>query len=245
MTRDALNNVPDQQVMPEMFIPYTIIGRADELVVLAKGRPEGLMNAVRAQVYAIDKDQPVTDVKTIETMLNEWVYSGPRFNLLLFSIFAALGLVLALLGIYGVISSSVAQRTHEIGIRMALGASFSRVVWMVLGSGMRLVGAGVAAGLLLSLRVGPRAVEAGLEALDFRPIFVCGGLGAGRSGGIVGLFLAGTRGGAHRSDVRVARGVAAEEMVSRTCFAIFGRKVVPLWKGAVTRPGRRLSGSRG
>ncbi|HUE02785.1 MAG TPA: ABC transporter permease [Bryobacteraceae bacterium] len=151
VTRDALNNVPEQQVMPEMFIPYTIIGRADELIVLAKGRPEGLMNAVRAQVYGIDKDQPVTDVKTIETMLNEWVYSGPRFNLLLFSIFAALGLVLALLGIYGVISSSVAQRTHEIGIRMALGASFSRVVWMVLGSGMRLVAAGVGAGLLLSL----------------------------------------------------------------------------------------------
>ena len=109
------------------------------------------MNAVRSQVYSIDKDQPVTDVKTIETMLNDWIYASPRFNLLLFSIFAAMGLLLALLGIYGVISSSVSQRTHEIGIRMALGANFSRVIGMVLASGMRLVGVGVALGLVLSV----------------------------------------------------------------------------------------------
>jgi putative ABC transport system permease protein len=151
VTRDTLNNVPEQEAMPELFIPYTITGIADTLIVVAKGRPDALIGAIRAQVYAIDKDQPVTDVKTIETMLNDWVYSSPRFNLLLFSIFAALGLLLALLGIYGVISSSVAQRTHEIGIRMALGASFSRVIQMVLASGMRLVGAGVALGLILSV----------------------------------------------------------------------------------------------
>lgn len=151
VTRDTLNNVPEQQAMPELFIPYTITGIADTLIVVTKGRPDALISAVRAQVYAIDKDQPVTDVKTIETMLNDWVYASPRFNLLLFSIFAALGLLLALLGIYGVISSSVAQRTHEIGIRMALGASFSRVIQMVLASGMRLVGTGVALGLILSV----------------------------------------------------------------------------------------------
>ena len=151
VVRDTLNNLPEEQALPELFIPYTITARADELILLAKGRPDPLMSAVRAQVYAIDKDQPVTDVKTIETMLNDWIYSGPRFNLLLFSIFAALGLSLALLGIYGVISSSVAQRRHEIGIRMALGASFSQVIGMVLNSGMRLVGTGVVVGLILSV----------------------------------------------------------------------------------------------
>jgi putative ABC transport system permease protein len=150
VVRDTLNNVPEEQVMPELYIPYTVTGIADQLVILAKERPDALMNAVRAQVYAIDKDQPVTDVKTMETMLDEWIYSRPRFNLLLFSIFAVIGLLLALLGIYGVISSSVAQRTHEIGIRMALGASFPSVIRMVLASGMRLVGAGVALGLILS-----------------------------------------------------------------------------------------------
>jgi putative ABC transport system permease protein len=151
VVRDTINNAPEQQAMPELYIPYTVTGAADELAILAKGRPDALIGAVRAQVYGIDKDQPVTDVKTIETMLNEWVYSRPRFNLLLFSIFAALGLSLALLGIYGVISSSVAQRTHEIGIRMALGATFARVIRMVLASGMRLVGAGVVLGLVLSV----------------------------------------------------------------------------------------------
>lgn len=151
VVRDTLNNIPEEQAMPELYIPYTLTSLADRLVIRVKGRPETLMNAVRAQVYAIDKDQPVTDVKTMETILNDWVYSRPRFNLLLFSIFAAIGLLLALLGIYGVISSSVAQRRHEIGIRLALGASFPRVIGMVLGSGMRLVGAGVVLGLILSI----------------------------------------------------------------------------------------------
>jgi predicted permease len=154
--RDALNDVPEQEAMPEIYIPYTIVGMSDVLVLSAKGRPDSLISAVRAQVRAIDKDQPVTDVKTIETMLNDWVYSRPRFNLLLFSIFAVLGLLLALLGIYGVISSSIAQRTHEIGIRMALGATFSQIIRMVLIAGMKLVAAGVALGLIgsvLSARV--------------------------------------------------------------------------------------------
>ena len=107
-------------------------------------------------MYSIDKDQPVTDVDTMETLLNQYVYARPRFNLLLFGIFAGLGLLLALLGIYGVISSSVAQRTQEIGIRMALGATLGKVIAMVLSSGMKLVAAGVLLGLvgsLLSVRV--------------------------------------------------------------------------------------------
>jgi putative ABC transport system permease protein len=112
-------------------------------------------------VYSIDKDQPITDVKTVERLLNDWVYSRPRFNLLLFSIFAALGLLLALLGIYGVMTSNIAQRTHEIGIRMALGATFSQVIGMVVSSGMKLIGMGVLLGLagsLLSVRILARQV---------------------------------------------------------------------------------------
>ena len=151
VVRDTVNNAPDPEAMPEVYVPYTLLGFADEFAVLAKGRPDALMNAFRAQVYAIDKDQPVTDVKTMETMLGEWVYSRPRFNLLLFSIFAVLGLLLALMGIYGVISSAVAQRAHEIGIRMALGAGLPQVIRMVLASGMRLVMTGVVLGLIGSV----------------------------------------------------------------------------------------------
>ena len=106
------------------------------------------VSSIRAQILAVDKDQPVTDVRTVESMLNDFVYARPRFNFLLLTIFATIGLSLALLGIYGVISNGVSQRTHEIGIRMALGATFSDVLRMVLSSGLKLVGLGMVAGLV-------------------------------------------------------------------------------------------------
>jgi putative ABC transport system permease protein len=137
--------------MPEIFIPYTVTGAADRLVVLAAGSPALLAGPLRTQVYSIDKDQPVTDLKTIQAMLDQWLYSTPRFNLLLFAIFAAFGLLLALFGIYGVVASSIAHRTREIGIRMALGATVPSVVAMILRWGMKLVGAGVALGIVASL----------------------------------------------------------------------------------------------
>jgi ABC-type antimicrobial peptide transport system permease subunit len=89
-------------------------------------------------------------------MLREYAYSRPRFNLLLFAIFGGLGLVLALAGVYGVMSNLVAQRTPEIGLRIALGAHFHQVIGMILGAGAKLVGAGILLGLigsLLSVRV--------------------------------------------------------------------------------------------
>jgi putative ABC transport system permease protein len=142
--------------MPELYIPYTILGMADYLIVATAGPPSSLANAVRAQVYQVNKNQPVTDVGTLEVMLSEYVYSRPRFNLLLFAIFGGLGLVLAIAGVYGVISNLVAQRTQEIGIRLALGARFPQVIGMILGAGAKLVGAGIVLGLigsLLSVRV--------------------------------------------------------------------------------------------
>jgi putative ABC transport system permease protein len=93
----------------------------------------------------------VTDVKSMQTVLRENAYAEPRFNLLLFSVFAGLGLILALLGIYGVISHTVAQQTREIGIRIALGADFSQVIGMVLRVGAKLLGIGIAVGLVASL----------------------------------------------------------------------------------------------
>jgi predicted permease len=157
VVRDVTNSVFDGlQIMPEMYIPYTVTGIADRLVIRTYGDPEVISNAARAQVYAIDKDQPVTEVRTQQRLLDNFVYARPRFDLFLFSIFAALGLILALLGIYGVVSSTTAQRTHEIGIRMALGASVREVIGMVLTSGTKLVAAGVVLGLigsLLSVRV--------------------------------------------------------------------------------------------
>jgi putative ABC transport system permease protein len=151
VVRDTLNRISTQETLPEIYIPYTLAGLADRLYVLASVPPETLDRAVRDQVYAADHGQPVTDVRTLETMLSDFVYARPRFNLLLFSVFAGLGLVLALLGVHGVMSNAVSQRTREIGIRFALGAGYSQVIGMVLSSAARLLGIGVVLGMIGSL----------------------------------------------------------------------------------------------
>src|SRR5204863_9008611 len=102
-------------------------------------------------VFAVDPVQPVTEDKSLASVLAENAYARPRFNLLLFGVFAGLGLLLALFGIYGVISHAVAQQTREIGIRIALGASFGQVIGMMLKVGAKWLGIGVMVGLAASL----------------------------------------------------------------------------------------------
>ncbi len=147
IVRDMMNDDPKQGIQPEMFVPYTILGMADYVVVRTALDPASLAKAVAAQVYAVDPDQPVTDVRTVEELLRRWALSRPRFNLILFGVFAALGLVLASVGVYGVISNNVARRTAEIGLRIALGAGLMQIAWMVLRRGMLLVAIGLVVGL--------------------------------------------------------------------------------------------------
>jgi putative ABC transport system permease protein len=145
---DTLNRSLRSAVEPEVYIPYSLAGMADRLVVLAREDPAVLTAAVRRQVYAVDPDQPVTDVRTLAAMLDDSVFSGPRFSLALFSVFAALGLALAVVGVYGVVSHGVSGRTREIGIRMAVGAGSATIVRMVLGGGLMRIGAGILLGLV-------------------------------------------------------------------------------------------------
>lgn len=147
VVHNAANSMNRDQIMPEVYIPYTVAGLSDMLIASTQMQPMAVANAMRQQVYAIDKDQPVTDVMPLTTMLDQWVYAAPRFNLALFSVFAGLGLILAAVGVYGVISYMVTQQTQEIGLRIALGAGFRDIAGLVLGRGVRLLAGGIVLGL--------------------------------------------------------------------------------------------------
>jgi len=117
------------------------------VIIKAAGDPNQLIAAVRQQVKALDPDQPIYSVRTMDDIRAESV-APERLNLTLLSIFAGIALVLAVVGIYGVMSYTVTQRTHEIGIRMAIGAQPRDVFRMVIGQGMMLALIGVVCGLI-------------------------------------------------------------------------------------------------
>ena len=135
---------------PTLAMPYSVIAPLQRtLAVRSAGDPNLLLNPVRAEVRAMDADQPLGRPITLSELLGQEVVQ-PRFTMALFSAFAALGLALAAAGIYSVLSFHVTRRTHELGVRMALGAPRRHVLGLMLTMGGRLVLVGLVIGVAAS-----------------------------------------------------------------------------------------------
>ena len=149
------------------------VDHAQSLVVRTRGDAAGLTPAIRKAIWSVDKDQPIERIATMDTLLAT-SQAERHFALILFEAFGIVALVLAAVGIYGVLSGSVTERMREIGVRTALGASRSDILILILGQGMTLTGVGVAIGLGGAVAASQAIISMLYGISRFDPLTYCG-----------------------------------------------------------------------
>jgi putative ABC transport system permease protein len=135
--------------MPQAYLPYTTFGTpGGNILVRTAEDPLSVAKAVHAAIRSADREVSLTDTSSLENYLQRFDYASPQFGLVTLGAFAGIGLLLVIIGVFGVMAYTVSLRAHEIGIRIALGAQQSEILRMNLTQGMRLVAAGIAIGLV-------------------------------------------------------------------------------------------------
>lgn len=154
VARDVKNQGLQEPVRPEVWVPFTVTGSAARGILVRTARdPNLMMNDLRHEIWATDSNVALTMTGTLESYISQFSYAGPRFGLFLMSIFGGIGLVLVTIGVYSVLAYATACRTHEIGIRMALGAEKAHVLQLIIRTGVGLVAIGTAIGVVVSLSI--------------------------------------------------------------------------------------------
>jgi len=200
---DGKNHGLQEPIEPQVWAPYTVTASgARGILVRTAQNPLTLLNSVQREIWATDSGVALAYSATLEQFISDRMYAGPRFAFLLMTIFGSIGLVLVTVGVYSVLAYTTARRTHEIGIRMALGAEGTDVLSLVVKNGLRLIGLGVAVGLTASLALS-RVIAAqlwGISATD--PITLTGAVTLLLTTGVIACWIPARR--AARVDPLVA-----------------------------------------
>ena len=151
LVRNIRNQGVKDSAMPEAYVPYTITGAFPRMVLVrTTADPLAMLPGVRREISAVDSGVPLTQTGSIESFLEQSTYAGPEFSLIMMGATAGVGLVLVIIGVFSVMAYSVSLETHDIGVRMALGAQQRDVLRVVVRQGGRLIGLGILVGLVAS-----------------------------------------------------------------------------------------------
>jgi putative ABC transport system permease protein len=149
---DARNRGLQEPIDPEAWVPYTVTGSGTRgILVRTTNKPASMVKAVAREIWVTDPSVAMAEANPLDSFLDLFAFAQPRFGLWIVGIFAGIGLALVTIGVYSVIAYSTARRTHEIGLRMALGAAAGDVLKMVLWQGLGFLAAGITVGLAASL----------------------------------------------------------------------------------------------